>query len=201
MRHDYTFAEALEYTHVDRNRLMRWADEGIVRTTGGGSQGKRREFSLRMLAEVAVCDELRFLQVDERLLRQAVTVLNQWWDGQLPESRGATVLWIGHQRVPDLVLDVDGAVKAARAHLVAEPDFPKDRLADTERVLRNKLSGMVAARPEMETGDVLTPWLTDAKSAMARAMGDEDGIPETGIIVPVRRIVEDLEKATGDKLE
>jgi DNA-binding transcriptional MerR regulator len=165
MRHNYSFAEVLQHTGVSRNRVMRWADAGIVQTSGGGSQGKRREFSFRTLVEIAVCDELRGLGVAEPQLRQIIDSLNayldqpedpiNWRDPDGPKNRDAAILWIAFQRYSD---------------------------------------------PEMEVLAVYPVTPENLISRLTNGVVDGSGVAESGIAVPIARIVADLERATGDRL-
>jgi hypothetical protein len=141
---------------------MRWADAGIIKTGGGGSQGKRREFTVRNLIEIVVCDELRGLGMNEPRLHRTVRDLNTMWNqpddptGFGPAKyRDATILWLAFQRYSDPEMEI------------------------------------VATYPV--TADNLIKRLTTGES-------DGSGVAESGIAIPIRRIVLDLEAKTGDRL-
>jgi len=164
----YSLGDVLEFTEVDRNRLMRWLNAGIITTAGGGSQGVRREFSFRNLIEVAVCDELRGLGVNEDGLRRTVQDLQTIWNQpddptsggpDAPTVRDAIVLWIAFQR---------------HSHPVSG-----------EPIEGIHLYPITAAQ--------LLSRVTDG-------LADGSGIAETGIAVPIARIVANLERQTGDTL-
>lgn len=158
----YDFAQVLAHTSVDRNRTQRWCDAEIIRTAGGGSQGKRRAFTFRNLVEIAVCDELRGLGVSEPALRTVVESLNAIWDqpdapiNRQPDSptyRDATILWLALQHYDPPIGD----------GIAVYPVTPADLIAR----------------------------LTDGAA-------DGSGLAETGIAIPIARIIADLERRTGD---
>jgi hypothetical protein len=113
VRHNYTLNEALDHTGVDRMRLQRWCDAEIIKTGGGGAQGRRREFSFRNLIELVVCDELRGLGYNEPAMRWVVENLNSIWDQpdapsnsrrrDAPTYRDAPIIWIAFHRLTDSI--------------------------------------------------------------------------------------------------
>jgi hypothetical protein len=163
MRH-YDSAEVLTHCDVTRNQLARWCDAGIIQTSGGGSPGKRREFTFRNLVEVAVCADLHALGVTEAQMRGTVRDLSAIWDqpdgpidssrADKPTHRDMTILWLALHRA-DTLIEVDG---------IARREFVAAMPADAT-FLVNRLT----------TGD-----------------------GESGIAIPIARIIADLERRTGD---
>src|SRR5262245_51132805 len=96
---DYEFADVVDHTRIDRNQLRRWCEIGLVKTGGGGSQGKRRVFSLWNLIEVVVLDELHFFGFSERAMDDAICSLRQHWTQGLAEPRHSLVAWFARQRL------------------------------------------------------------------------------------------------------
>jgi hypothetical protein len=187
MRH-YDFAEVLAYCDITRNKLARWCDAGIIQPGGGGSQGKRREFTFRNLVEVAVCDELHGLGVNEGQMRRIVGDLNTIWnqpddpmterpDG--PTYRDMTILWLALVRF-------DEPTEAPRIWSATGPDR-------TQVAERGALSCEHVAVCPMDA--------TELVRRMTPSAAGGSGFAETGIAIPIARIIAHLERATGDSLD
>lgn len=161
----YDFAEVLAHcgNRLTRNKLARWCDAGIIHPDGGGSPGKRREFSFRNVIEADVCNELHGLNVTEEGMRRITQNLNILWDQpddpinhrepDGPKNRDATILWIALQHHDDPIGD----------SICTYPVTPENLISR----------------------------LTDG------AVGGS-GVAESGIALPIGRIIADLERATGD---
>ena len=101
-------------TQVQARQIRRWADVGIVPIAGGGSQGVRREYSLRNLAEIVVCERLQRLGVAERGLKAAVSSIEYTltaWSFETTRKLAKTVLWISLS--PHAVRRYDASIEAA----------------------------------------------------------------------------------------
>ena len=107
-QHRYSLAEVLAYTQVPDVRVKRWLAAGIIQPVGGGgSQGVRREFSLKNLIEIVCCNTLHMMGLTEPARQIFVQMLRDVWarptmpiSNQDPASllwRDAPFLWFGIQ--------------------------------------------------------------------------------------------------------
>jgi hypothetical protein len=164
----YHFGDVLRYSDISRTVLMRWADIDLIKTAGGGSPGRRREFSFRNLVEVLVCHELHWFGLPESLLADVVRNLNRLWDGALEVLGGADGATVTEPQTYYLVL---GHIRFSEPPDETVQHTLMMQFVDPTRLL-----------------------------ALLDDGGDGSGFEQTAIVVPVSKIIDDLEAKTGDKL-
>jgi len=167
--HRYSFAQLLEYTGVPQNRAIRWLNAGIIEAaSGGGSQGVRREFSLKNLIEMAVCDELRALGLSEPTLRSVVHSLQAIWSQpnepitsrRSVTYRDAPILWLALQRFapPDRPDTIEEMLAVYPVDAFDLERRVTDGMADGTGIAETGIAvplGRITRDLEAKTGDVL----------------------------------------------
>lgn len=164
----YDFGQVVQLTGAPRIKVQRWCDAEIIRTAGGGSQGKRREFSFRNVVEIAVCNDLRVISLAEPGMRSVINSLNAIWDQ--PEEplfpnqpkgkkyRDASHLWLAVERfeVPEgLVGNRDeGNTFETLSHYPVTPEMLTTRAADDVGIAIP--IARIVANLERATGDRLS---------------------------------------------
>jgi DNA-binding transcriptional MerR regulator len=74
----FPFSDAARLAGVDRNRLTRWTDAGIiVPFQGGEGKGKQRGYDFRNLVDIMIVDRLRLLQVSEPIVKYVMAWLRE----------------------------------------------------------------------------------------------------------------------------
>lgn len=165
MRMNYSFGEVIQHVvGLDRSRLTRWSDAGIIQAGGGGGKGQRREYSLRHLVYAAICDRLHRLGCSEAVMRRALESVEYSW------ASGARVAFGVNQDTLWLRMD---------SHDVA----------------RHEVRASIEYAGEFVSG---APILT-VENHMVVGAEIRDG--HFGIAIPLRQVVADVERSTGDKLD
>jgi hypothetical protein len=168
MRTNYSFSEVLQHVEgLDRSRLTRWSDAGIIQAGGGGGKGQRREFSLQHIVYAAICDRLHRLGCSEAVMRGALrSVEYAWLSGARVAFRvNRDTLWL---RIDPYQIRSDGV----RASMEYAGDSPGESFRRGGPLVNVENHMVVAAEIRDGTFGIAIP-LRQIVAAIERSTGDK----------------------------
>jgi hypothetical protein len=169
----YRFGDIVEINGLTTNQLKRWTQIGLITPLGDGGSPDAgwKRFPFASVVIARICDQLRSLNVGEALLHSVVKNLNRLWSGE------------------------------ALIGVAADQDAKTFRDAPIHYLYIGRIQ--ITFPPDDTVQETLMLRFVDSSRLHAILDGEPDitGVSETGIVIPVSRIVTDLERLTGDVLD
>lgn len=221
----YSFSDALRLTGVERGHLARWAELGVIAPDlgGGGVSGSHRRYSFRNIFEIAVAVEIRRMGVHNDFLKTVFQRLRMLdidtvATVDIPANRIFAGLPPAEQRKKLAIIHKQGFnplahIETVTAALNSEEDSDAKRWnrfktpSTRGDMLGFLLIGVMWFRGFPNGGTAPQVSFVSSFDAFVRnsrdrgGPGDESDIfRPTSIVIDARRILERLERETGDSL-